>query len=112
MLDKDDDDSTEVPGGVLSALTTARDVNVFVNVAAACRRGVHTVDITTPGHVIWKLFRQVGMRRFVVVDCFHRPVGLLTRRDMVFAEQSLAKSVRDETAALDKYAFAHSKLYS
>jgi len=83
------------------------DVTKWVNLLPFVDRGAYTVSIDTSGHRIWRQFRLIGMRRLVVLDAFHRPVGFITRKDMVVAEQTLMQCVRDEAEEFERYSEDH-----
>ena len=63
----------------------------LLDLSAYVDEGAYTVSEEMPARRVWSLFRSLGMRHIVVVDRRHRPVGMITRRDLIMhavADQS------------------------
>jgi hypothetical protein len=71
----------------------------WVNVASLCRRDAAIAHLHTPAFKLWQWFRNIGMKRVVLLDASHRPVGIVTRKSMILGERNIVGMVQKEAAA-------------
>ena len=55
-----------------------------LNLSRYVDEGAFMVSEETSARRVWALFRSLGMRHIVVVDRRHQPVGMITRRDLLW----------------------------
>jgi H+/Cl- antiporter ClcA len=101
---EDGSDRSPLLGGAEPALPEAlrgsnldpAEATEWVNVMHMTDRGAYVVSCETSGNRLWRMFRQVGMSRVVLVDVLHRPVAIVTKKDMILGERAVASKFAKE----------------